>query len=252
MHPLYNDYDFEQLYSVGQQTATCLDLLHTVVGPGVSTSAIDSVVERFALANKLICATKGYKGFPAHCCTSVNHVVCHGIPSIHKILRAGDIVKIDLTFINEQGYYGDSCRTFRVGKISRKAEIITEAARLILRAGIEAARPGARIGEIGFACLGEAKKHGVSIVKEFVGHGIGKVFHDLPEISHLCEGRDIGSTPILEPGMVFTIEPIVNLGKPDVKILADGWTAVSKDRSLSAQWEHTIGITETGNKVFTR
>jgi methionyl aminopeptidase len=239
-------------------SSMCLDLLEAHMRPEhisagrFTTENIDDFVVRFAKTNNLTCATLGYRGFPASCCTSVNHVACHGIPSKNKLLKEGDIVKVDVTFINQHGYYGDTCRTYKLGEVSRKAEIITSIAREALQIGIDQCLPGNRIGQIGFAIEQFVKKNNASIVREFIGHGIGKIFHDGPDIPHFCQEKNIKKTPELKPGMVFTIEPIVNLGKPKLKILKDKWTAVTIDKSLSAQFEHTIGITDKGCEVLTK
>ena len=251
---LYDANDFKELKNVGKLTSECLNLLEIwlEVPDEITTQQIDDFVVRYANDNNLQCATLGYKGFPSSCCASVNHIACHGIPTKKKILRQGDIVKVDVTFINKNGYYGDSCRTFKVGKVSRKAEIITQIAKDALAVGIEQSKPDNHIGHIGFAIEQYVKKHNASIVREFVGHGIGKTFHTSPDIPHFCQEKNIIKTPKLVPGMVFTIEPIVNLGSPKLKILKDGWSAATSDRKFSAQWEHTIGITDTGCEIFTQ
>lgn len=249
-YKFYTPEDFKALKIVGRLSAYCLDELERFIKPDVTTEDIDKFVERFAKTYDLTCATLGYRNFPASCCTSVNHIACHGIPSHDKILHEGDIVKVDVTFINK-GYFGDTCRTFKVGKVSRKAEIVIDIAWAARQTGIEACGPGNHIGRIGYAIEQYVRKHNAHIVREFVGHGIGKVFHDGPDVPHFCKESNIDKTPIMTPGMVFTIEPIVNLGTGKLKIAKDGWTATTADRSLSAQFEHTIGITESGHEVFT-
>ncbi len=250
MITLYNENDFKELKIVGMFTSKCLEELLEVIKPGITTHSIDKYVKSYAQDNSLLCATLGYNGYPAHCCTSVNSVAAHGIPSPSKVLKEGDIIKVDVTFIRN-GYYGDSCRTYTVGKVSKKAEIITNIAREALFTGLIYCRPGKYIGDIGYAIQTFVEKRGASVVKELIGHGIGKKFHDEPEIPHWCKKENIHKTPRLVPGMVFCVEPIINQGAPGVKQKKDGWTIVTKDKSLSAQWESQVGITETGCEIFT-
>ncbi len=247
---IYNDNDFIELRIVGKFTSDCLFKLSEVIKPGITTDSIDQYVETYAKSNGLLCATLGYNGYPSHCCTSVNTVAAHGIPSKTKVLQEGDIIKVDVTFIRN-GYYGDSCRTYTIGKVSRKAQIISDIAREALNIGLLRCKPGNYIGDIGYAIQSYVESKGVSIVKELIGHGIGKKFHDDPEVPHWCLKEDIHKTIKLVPGMVFCVEPIVNQGAPGVKQKNDGWTIVTKDRSLSAQWESQVGITKTGCEVFT-
>jgi methionyl aminopeptidase len=249
-YKFYDKRDFLGLKDIGFISAGCLKDLEEFIKPDVTTLDIDHFVVRYAKKHNLTCATLGYRGFPASCCTSVNHVACHGIPSKDKTLKEGDIVKVDVTFIKD-GYFGDTCRTFKVGEVSRKAELITGIAEESRDIGIKQCGPGQHIGEIGYAIQQYVQKNNASIVREFVGHGIGKMFHDGPDVPHFCKKENIKSTPIMTPGMVFTIEPIVNLGEAKLKIAKDGWTASTADRSLSAQFEHTIGITEDGVEIFT-
>jgi len=204
-------------------------------------------VREMTLAGGGVPATINYRGFTHSCCTSINHVVCHGIPGPKK-LAEGDIVNVDVTPILN-GWHGDTNRTYLVGNVPIKAKRLVEITYECLMLGIEAAKPGNTLGDIGHAIQTHAEKHRYGVVRDFCGHGIGRLFHDTPEVVHV--GRP-GTGPELKPGMFFTIEPMINIGRADVKVLDDGWTAVTRDRSLSAQFEHSIGITETGSEVFTR
>ena len=244
--PIHGESGFAGMRKAGRLTAEALDLLVEHVQPGVSTAALDRLAYEFARDHDAIPATIFYKGYRHSICTSINHVVCHGIPD-ERPLREGDIVNIDLTLIVD-GWYGDSSRMYPVGEISRKAERLIEVTYECLEAGIAAAKPGNTTGDIGAAIQAVAEGERMSVVRDFVGHGVGRLFHDEPNILHF--GTPGTGVP-LKPGMIFTIEPMINLGKPHVKILADGWTAVTRDRTLSSQCEHSIGITETGNEVFT-
>jgi methionyl aminopeptidase len=237
---------FAAMRKAGQLTAEALDLLCDQVKPGVTTDTLDLIVREFALQHGAVPAPLYYRGYPRSICTSINHVVCHGIPN-DKPLREGDIVNIDVTLIVD-GWHGDSSRMFPVGVVSRKAARLMEITYECLMRGIEAAVPGARTGDIGHAIQVYAEAERCSVVRDFCGHGLGQLFHDVPNILHY--GRP-GEGIELRPGMFFTIEPMINLGRPHVKILGDGWTAVTRDRSLSAQFEHTVGITDTGCEVFT-
>ena len=221
-------------------------MLHSLVKPGVTTRFLDDAAFDFAMAHDAYPAPLNYRGYRKSICTSINHVVCHGIPD-DKPLRDGDIVNIDVTLIVE-GWHGDSSRMYFVGEVPRKAARLVEVTYEALMRGIAAARPGATTGDIGYAIQSFAEMERCSVVREFCGHGLGRLFHDEPNILHY--GRR-GDGPVLKPGMLFTVEPMLNLGRPQVKVLSDGWTAVTRDRSLSAQFEHTIGITATGNEVFT-
>jgi methionyl aminopeptidase len=227
-------------------TARALDILTEFVEPGVPTATLDKIAYEFARDNGALPATIYYKGYRHSLCTSINHVVCHGIPDARP-LREGDIVNIDLTLIVD-GWHGDSSRMYPVGEISRKAERLIEVTYDCLDAGIAAAKPGNTTGDIGAAIQAVAEAERMSVVRDFVGHGLGKLFHDEPNILHF--GTPGTGVP-LKPGMIFTIEPMINLGRPHVKILSDGWTAVTRDRTLSSQCEHSIGITETGCEIFT-
>lgn len=243
---LYSAEDFAGMRKASQLTARCLDELASLVKPGVTTSALDRFVFEFGMDNGALPATLGYRGYKYSVCTSLNHVVCHGMPD-DKPLREGDIVNIDVTYILD-GWYGDSSRMYPVGQIKRASERLLEVTHECLMRGIAAVRPGARIGAIGEAIQTYAEAQRCSVVRDFCGHGVGKIFHDTPNILHY--GRaDEG--PEMREGMIFTIEPMINLGKPHVKVLADGWTAVTRDRSLSAQYEHAVGVTATGCEIFT-
>jgi methionyl aminopeptidase len=243
---LYNSADFAGMMKAGQLTARCLDELAAIVKPGVTTQEIDDFVFAFGESNGALPATLNYRGYTKSVCTSINHVVCHGIPN-DKPLREGDIVNIDVTYILD-GWHGDSSRMYPVGQINRKAERLLEVTYQSLVLGMQAAKPGNTTGDIGAAIQTYVESHRYSVVRDFCGHGVGKLFHDTPNILHY--GRP-GEGPELKPGMIFTIEPMVNTGRPQVKVLSDGWTAVTRDRSLSAQYEHSIGITDEGCEIFT-
>ena len=237
---------FAAMRKAGQLAASALDMLAPHVVPGVSTQRIDDLVLEFALDHGAVPATLNYRGYTKSSCTSINHVVCHGIPG-PKPLREGEILNIDVTLIVD-GWHGDTSRMFAVGQINRRAERLIEVTYEALKRGIAAVKPGHTTGHIGAAIQEYAEGERCSVVKDFCGHGLGRVFHDRPNILHYGEA---GEGVTLEPGMLFTIEPMINLGKPHVKVLADGWTAVTRDRELSAQFEHTVGVTETGVEVFT-
>lgn len=237
---------FEGMRKAGRLAAEILDALAPMVQPGVSTEEIDDVVRQMTLDGGAVPATLGYRGYAHSCCVSINHVVCHGIPS-DKTLKDGDIVNIDVTPLLD-GWHGDSSRMFLVGDVSLKAKRLVDVTHECLMLGIEQAKPGNRVGDIGAAIQRYAEANRYGVVREFCGHGLGRLFHDAPEIIHAARA---GTGPELKPGMFFTIEPMINLGKPPVKLLEDGWTAVTRDRSLSAQFEHSIGITETGCEIFT-
>ena len=237
---------FAGMRVAGRLAAAALDMLVAHVKPGVTTEELDDLVLEFALDHGAIPAPLNYRGFPKAICTSVNHVVCHGIPG-PKPLRDGDIVNIDVTLIVD-GWHGDTSRMFAVGQITRRAERLIEVTYRALQRGIAAVKPGLTTGHIGAAIQTYAEGERCSVVRDFCGHGLGRVFHDRPNILHYGEA---GDGVVLEPGMLFTIEPMINLGKPHVKVLPDGWTAVTRDRELSAQFEHTVGVTETGVEVFT-
>jgi methionyl aminopeptidase len=238
---------FDAMRHVGRISADILDALVPFIVPGVTTEEIDALVLRMTLEAGATPATLNYRGYTHSCCTSINHVICHGIPG-SKALKDGDIVNVDVTSIVD-GWHGDTNRTYLVGDVPIKARRLVEVTYEALMLGIEQAKPGNHMGDIGFAIQTYAEKHRYGVVRDFCGHGIGRLFHDAPEVLHF--GRP-GTGPEIKPGMFFTIEPMVNIGRPDVKVLDDGWTAVARDRSLSAQFEHTIGITETGCEIFTK
>ena len=215
--------------------------------PGVTTDELDQRCHDFIVdVQQAIPAPLNYKGFPKSICTSVNHVVCHGIPG-SKQLKSGDIVNVDITVIKD-GYHGDTSQMFLVGDVPIRASRLVRVCQEALYHGIQQVRPGARLGDIGHAIQRHTEAHGYSVVQEFCGHGIGRRFHEEPQVLHYGQP---GTGPIIEAGMIFTIEPMINLGKRHVKILPDGWTAVTKDRSLSAQWEHTLLVTDTGFEILT-
>jgi methionyl aminopeptidase len=237
---------FAGMRKAGALTAEALDLVDGFIKPGVTTEAIDRLVFDFARDKGVIPATLMYRGYRHSTCTSINHVVCHGIPN-DKPLREGDIINVDITLIVD-GWHGDSSRTYAVGTLPRRAERLIEVTYQSLMIGINAVRPGATTGDIGHAIQEFAEGERCSVVRDFCGHGLGRLFHDEPNILHYGTP---GSGVLLKPGMIFTIEPMINLGRPHLKVLSDGWTAVTRDRSLSAQFEHAIGVTETGCEIFT-
>lgn len=237
---------FEGMRRAGALAASILDAIAPMVQPGVSTAEIDDKVRELTLAGGAVPATLGYRGYAHSCCISINHVVCHGIPS-EKTLKDGDIVNIDVTPLLD-GWHGDTSRMYLVGDVPLKARRLVDVTYECLMIGIEQAKPGNRVGDIGAAIQAYAEANRYGVVREFCGHGLGRLFHDAPEVVHA--GRP-GTGPLLKPGMFMTIEPMINLGKPPVKLLNDGWTAVTRDKSLSAQFEHSIGITENGCEIFT-
>ena len=228
---------FEGMRKAGRLAAEILDAIAPMVQPGVTTAAIDDAVRQMTLDGGAVPATLGYRGYAHSCCISINHVVCHGIPS-DKTFKDGDIVNIDVTPLLD-GWHGDSSRMYLVGDVPLKARRLVDVTYECLMIGIEQARPGNRVGDIGAAIQRHAEAHRYGVVREFCGHGLGRLFHDAPEVVHA--GRP-GTGPELRPGMFFTIEPMINLGKPGGKLLDDGWTAVTRDRSLSAQFEHFFFI----------
>ena len=238
---------FAGMRAAGQLAASILDALVPYVVPGISTGQLDAIVHRLILDGGGVPATLGYRGYTKSCCISINHVVCHGIPG-DKALKDGDIVNIDVTPILDS-WHGDTSRMYLVGDVPLKARRLVEVTYECLMLGLEPARPGNRLGDISNAIQRHAEANRYSVVRDFCGHGLGRLFHDSPEVVHA--GRP-GTGPELKPGMFFTIEPMINIGRHDVKLLDDGWTAVTRDRSLSAQFEHSIGITETGCEIFTK
>ena len=244
---LHGEAGFEGMRKAGRLAAEILDALTAHVKPGVTTEEIDRIVYSMTLDGGGVPATLGYRGYTKSCCTSINHVVCHGIPG-DKALKDGDIVNIDVTPILD-GWHGDTSRMFFVGQPNVKAKRLVDVTYECLMLGLEQAKPGNRLGDISNAIQTHAEKHRYGVVRDFCGHGLGRLFHDSPEVVHA--GR-AGTGPELKPGMFFTVEPMINIGRADVKLLDDGWTAVTRDRSLSAQFEHSIGITEDGCEIFTQ
>ncbi len=237
---------FAGMRKAGRLAAEALDLMTEAAQPGVTTDALDKLAYEFGMDNGAYPAPLDYRGYRKSICTSINHVVCHGIPD-NKPLRDGDIVNIDVTYIVD-GWHGDSSRMYFVGEVPRRAQRLVEVTYQSLLRGIAAVKPGATTGDIGHAIQTYAESERCSVVREFCGHGLGKLFHDEPNILHYGQK---GQGVLLKEGMFFTIEPMINLGKPQVKILSDGWTAVTRDRSLSAQFEHALGVTATGADIFT-
>jgi methionyl aminopeptidase len=237
---------FEGMRQAGRLVAECLDMLAGVIKPGLPTERIDRLVFEYAMDHKATPATLMYRGYRKATCTSINHVVCHGIPG-EKPLKEGDIVNVDVTLILD-GWHGDSSRMFPVGVIPRRAERLIEVTYEAMMRGIAVIRPRATTGDIGAAIQSYVEAQHMSVVRDFCGHGLGRLFHDEPNIVHV--GRP-GEGIVLKPGMFFTVEPMINLGRPHVKVLSDGWTAVTRDRSLSAQFEHTVAVTESGAEIFT-
>jgi methionyl aminopeptidase len=238
---------FEGMRKAGRLAAACLDMLSDHVAEGVTTQRLDDLAREFVLDHGAIPACLMYRGYGHVICTSINHVVCHGIPG-PRTLREGDIINIDVTVIVD-GWHGDTSRMFAVGPVKRKAARLMDVTYEAMMRGIAAIRPGLRLGDLGWIIQSYAEQQRCSVVRDFCGHGLGQVFHDAPNILHFGKR---GDGPELRPGMFFTVEPMVNLGKPAVSILPDGWTAVTKDRALSAQYEHSIGVTEDGCEIFTR
>ena len=243
---IYEAGDFAGMHVAGKLAAQILDDIAPHVTVGQTTGALDHLIEQMVNDAGAVSATIGYKGYKHASCISVNHVVCHGIPGDKK-LKDGDVLDIDVTVIVD-GWYGDTSRMFVAGKIPRKAERLVQVTHDALMKGIEAAKPGNTFGDIGAAIQTYVEANRMSVVRDFCGHGLGRVFHAPPNVLHY--GRP-GNGPTLEAGMFFTIEPMVNLGRPETKVLGDDWTAVTRDKSLSAQFEHSIGITEDGCDIFT-
>lgn len=238
--------DFAGMHRAGRLAAEILDAVADLVVPGVTTEALDAFIEEQVAAAGARSATIGYRGYQHASCISVNHVVCHGIPG-PKLLKDGDILNIDVTVIVD-GWYGDTSRMYWAGALPRKAERLIEVTHEALMRGIAAVRPGNTFGDIGHAIQSFVEAERMSVVRDFCGHGLGRVFHAPPNVLHY--GRP-GTGPRLEEGMLFTIEPMVNLGRPETKVLADDWTAVTRDKSLSAQFEHSVGVTADGAEIFT-
>ncbi len=238
--------DFEGMRRAGRLAAECLDMLTPHVVPGVSTEALDRLAREFILDHGALPACLFYKGYSATLCISPHHVVCHGVPS-DRPLREGDIANIDVTVIVD-GWHGDTSRMYGVGEVGPRARRLVDVTYEGLARGLAQVRPGARMGDVGHAIQAYVESMRCSVVRDFCGHGVGRVFHDSPNVLHYGAP---GTGPVLKPGMFFTVEPMVNLGKHHVKLLADGWTAVTRDKSLSAQCEHSVGVTETGLEIFT-
>ncbi|WP_323795220.1 type I methionyl aminopeptidase [Nisaea sp.] len=243
---LHGPLDFQGMRLAGRLAAETLDFITPHVKPGVTTGELDQLSHDFILEHGATPAPLGYKGFPKSICTSINHVVCHGIPGARK-LESGDILNIDVTVILN-GWHGDTSRMFGVGKVGVKARRLMDITYESLMRGIAVVKPGATLGDIGYAIQTYAEGERCSVVRDFCGHGLGRTFHAAPSVLHYGEK---GTGPALQEGMFFTIEPMINDGKYAVKILPDGWTAVTRDRSLSAQFEHSIGVTADGCEIFT-
>jgi len=239
--------ELDKMRQAGRLAAKLLQHIEPLVKPGVSTLEINDEAERWTQAHKAKSAPLGYRGYPKSICTSVNEVICHGIPNAKQILKEGDIINIDVTPILE-GYHGDTSKTFFVGTPSPKTRKLVEVTEECLRLGIAEVKPGARIGDIGAAIQEYAEAHGFSVVRDFVGHGISNIFHTAPDVPHYGIR---GKGKRLRPGMVFTIEPMINEGTYEVEVLSDKWTAVTRDRKLSAQCEHTLAVTEDGVEILT-
>ncbi|WP_457646824.1 type I methionyl aminopeptidase [Profundibacter sp.] len=243
---IYQPSDFAGMHAAGKLAAEILDKVAALVVPGVTTGELDKFIEDYVNDAGAVSATIGYKGYKHASCISVNHVVCHGIPG-DKRIKDGDILNIDVTVIVD-GWFGDTSRMYVAGKLGRKAERLIQVTHDALMKGIEAVKPGNTFGDIGHAIQTYVESNRMSVVRDFCGHGLGRVFHAPPNVLHY--GR-AGTGPVLEEGMIFTIEPMVNLGRPETKVLKDDWTAVTRDKSLSAQFEHSIGVTADGYEIFT-
>jgi methionyl aminopeptidase len=244
---LHSPEDFEGMRRAGKLAAECLDMLVPHVVPGVVTDDLDRMAREFILDHGALPACLGYRGYTRTLCISPNHVVCHGIPG-ERSLREGDIVNIDVTVIVEGGWHGDTSRMFGVGEVAPRAKRLIDVTYEGLARGLAAIKPGATTGDIGHAIQSYVEAQRCSVVRDFCGHGVGRVFHDAPNILHFGQP---GAGEVLKAGMFFTVEPMVNLGKHTVKLLSDGWTAVTRDKSLSAQCEHSVGVTATGVEIFT-
>lgn len=245
---LLSSREVEKMRAAGQLAAELLDYLEPMVKPGVTTQELNDVAEKWTQQHGAKSAPLGYHGFPKSICTSVNEVICHGIPSPRQVLKDGDIINIDVTPILD-GYHGDTSRTFFVGTPSAKAKKLVEVTEECLRRAIATVKPGARLGDIGAAIQEYAEGEGFSVVRDFVGHGVSTVFHTAPQVPHYGIR---GKGKKLRKGMVFTIEPMINEGTWEAKVLDDGWTAITKDRKLSAQFEHTIAVTDDGVEILTQ
>ncbi|MEL6435737.1 MAG: type I methionyl aminopeptidase [Pseudomonadota bacterium] len=243
---LHGEDGFEGMRIAGALVASALDAVAPLVQPGATTQEIDDFLFQFGMDHNAVPATLNYRGYTKSCCTSINHVVCHGIPNT-KPLREGDVINIDITYV-VNGWHGDSSRMYPVGEIKRAAERLLHVTHDSMMRGIAAVKPGARMGAIGEAIQRHAEKERCSVVRDFCGHGIGQLFHDAPNVLHYGRANEGAE---MREGMIFTVEPMINLGRAHVKVLSDGWTAVTRDRSLSAQYEHTVGVTKDGCEIFT-
>ncbi|MBW8733135.1 MAG: type I methionyl aminopeptidase [Asticcacaulis sp.] len=243
---IHTDEDFEGMRKAGRVAADCLDMLIPYVVPGAKTSDLDDMARQFILDHGATPACLFYRGYQYTVCISPNHIVCHGMPS-DKSLREGDIVNIDVTAIVD-GWHGDTSRMYEVGDVAPRAKRLVDITYECTRLGLEQIKPGNTFGDIAHAIQAFAESQRCSVVRDFCGHGVGRIFHDTPNVLHF--GR-AGTGPVLQKGMFFTVEPMINLGKPDVKVLNDGWTAVTRDKMLSAQCEHSVGVTDTGVEIFT-
>ncbi len=243
---IHSTEDFAGMRAAGRLAAAALDMIAPHVQPGVTTATLDTLCHDFIQAHGATPAPLNYRGFPKSICTSINHVVCHGIPGERRLIE-GDVLNIDVTVVLD-GWHGDSSRMYAAGRTSTKAHKLIDVTYEALMRGVAAVKPGATLGDLGHAIQVYVEANRFSVVRDFCGHGIGRRFHEAPNILHF--GRP-GEGPVLRPGMFFTIEPMVNAGRPEVKVLDDGWTAVTRDRSLSAQFEHMVGVTEDGCEVFT-
>ena len=243
---IHESSDFSGMAEAGRVAATILDDIVPHIKVGVGTGEIDLIITDMVNAHGAKSATIGYRGYKHASCISVNHVVCHGVPG-DKRIKDGDILNIDVTVIVD-GWFGDTSRMYAVGKLPRKSERLIQVTHDALFKGIEAVKPGNFFGDIGYAIQSFVEGHRMSVVRDFCGHGLGQVFHAPPNVLHY---GDVGTGPVLEEGMFFTIEPMVNLGRPETKVLDDDWTAVTRDRTLSAQFEHSVGVTATGVEIFT-
>lgn len=244
--PIHGPEDFENMRRAGRLAAEVLDFITPYAKPGVTTGELDDLCHQFMLDHGALPATLNYRGYPKSSCISINHVVCHGIPGT-KVLRDGDIANIDITVILD-GWFGDTSRMYPIGKVNVKGNRLIDVTYEAMMRGIEVVRPGATLGDIGHAIQSYAEGERYSVVYDFCGHGIGRVFHAPPSVVHY---GNPGEGMALREGMFFTIEPMINAGKPDTKILSDGWTAVTKDKSLSAQFEHSLAVTADGYEIFT-
>jgi methionyl aminopeptidase len=237
---------FEGMRRAGRLAAETLDFITPYVRPGVTTGELDRLCHDFIVSHGAVPAPLGYRGFPKSICTSVNHVVCHGIPGDKRLVE-GDILNIDVTTILD-GWHGDTSRMFFVGEVGVRARKLVEVTYEAMMRGIAAVKPGNTLGDIGHAIQSYAESHRFSVVRDFCGHGLGRIFHEAPSVLHYGEP---GTGLVLREGMLFTVEPMINAGRWEVKVLSDGWTAVTKDRSLSAQFEHSVGVTADGCEIFT-